>query len=131
MMTATETSTGTRLVSELKKIHEQWTVPATILMAIRGRLERLGGVKLEHRIGGAFPNGDMSVLLVGSAGSGKTRAMQSIYEGLGLDGYDPDTGEELGHFCESVGCVTTVGLFELLEELSQKILFADELDWGD
>ena len=76
-----EKSTASRFVEELRKIHDQWTIPATIMMALRGRIERLSGVQLEHRIGGAYPNGDLSVLLVGSAGTGKTVGDASLARG--------------------------------------------------
>lgn len=113
------------ILKEISRIHpSQPTIPATILMAIRARMEFKAGV--ENRIGKCFPDGSRGVLMVGKAGTGKTSLMQKIYHGLGMDDVDYD-GNALGTWISSADASTGVGMYQLFEHNSDSIIFADEL----
>ena len=109
--------------SELNKAHYQVSVPAAILMALRGRIERKSG-DYSNRIGSVFPNGDQSVLLFGPGGTGKTTVMSKIYGGLGME------SDQRVEFKTS-GTGTSVGLEEMIRTNSKSVLFLDEMDWDN
>ena len=125
-----------RFHNELKKIHPQWELAAAVLLSLRGRFERKcherGEVALKDRIGKVFPDGDVSVVILGDRGTRKTTLMKSIYHGLGLDGTDmARDNEPMAHFVKSAGLATSMGLFELLVDHPDTILFLDEMDWDN
>ena len=107
---------------EVEKIHHQISLPCAILIAIKGRVERIGN-KFANRIGSAFPNGDQSVLIFGPGGTGKTTCMNKIYNGLKL--------QNNASFIESGGMATSIGLLELFQENANCMAFIDEMDWDN
>ncbi len=113
-----------RLIEELKNVHNgQPTAVAAILMAIRTRMEKKSGVK--NALGKVF-NGNRGVMFVGRAGVGKTRLMKKIWNGLALWSIASD-GRALGVWLPSTGGGSGVGIYQLLEEFNDSIIFADEL----
>ncbi len=122
---------GKKLLLELKKIHPQWELAAAIFLSLRGRLERKlvesGDLEFDNRIGKAFPDGDISIIMLGDRGTRKTTLMKSIFNGLGLNGTS-DNDEPMSHFVKSANAATSVGLFELFEDHPDKVLFIDEID---
>ncbi len=63
------------VITELKKLSHQYTVPAAILLSIRSRIERKRGIA--NRLGSVFPEGCKGVLLSGKAGVGKAQPLYS------------------------------------------------------
>ena len=113
------------LIGELEKIHEvQPTIPASILLAIRARMEFKAGY--DNRIGKTFPHGNKGVLLVGKAGSGKTKCLSTIFNGLDLEKVNKQ-GHQVGKWLHSTGGSTGIGIYEVLESYYDSIIFADEL----
>jgi len=113
------------LINQIAKLHpRQYTLPASIFMAIRARLEFKAG--FNNRIGRVYPHGNRHVLIVGKAGTGKTRLLRAIYEGLGLDGVNAQ-GQQVGKWVSSAGASTGVGIFETLEVYNDSIIFIDEI----
>lgn len=119
------TNKQSQLLEEIKKIHEtQYTLPLSILMAIRSRVEKKR--KINNPVGKAFKDGNRGVLIVGKSGCGKTRLLKNIFDGLGLDTLNSQ-GKKVGQWISSVGASSGVGIFEILEENAENIVFADEL----
>lgn len=116
--------TTKNLIKQLKLIHEQTSLPASMLLAIRARMEAKSGMK--NRIGKTFPNGNRGVLFVGKAGAGKTKMMSKFFNGLGLGGCNQD-GQVIGKWVTSTGASTGIGIYEVLEVYNDSIIFADEL----
>jgi hypothetical protein len=112
------------LLRELKKIHHQPTVAATVLMSIRARIEFKYG--LDNRIGKVFSDGSRGVLLVGKAGTAKTRCLRAIYDGLGLETVNSE-GRQVGKWISSAGASTSVGIYEVLQIYNDSIIFLDEM----
>ena len=113
------------LINQLKMISpKQYTLTAAVFMAIRARLEFKAG--LANRIGRVFPNGSRHVLLVGKAGTGKTRLLRKIYDKLGLGGTN-NYGRQVGKWVASAGASTGVGIYETLEVYNDSIIFVDEM----
>lgn len=111
------------LIEQLKNLHHQATVPAAILMAIRAKIEAKREVK--ERINKGF-EGNRGVLVVGKAGTGKSRVMKKIYNGLGLDTIN-SAGKQVGKYLDSAGASTAIGIYETLEIYNDSILFIDEM----
>lgn len=107
------------VINEVKKIHPQYTIPACILMAIRAKIEF--STSIINRIGKTYPDGNRGVLIIGKSGTGKTRCLKSIFEGLQLE-----TGQ-VGKFISSAGASTGVGICETLEVYNNSIIGIDEL----
>jgi hypothetical protein len=108
------------LLNEVNKIHAtQPTCALAVLMSIRSRIEQKMGIL--DRIGNLYGEGSRGVLIIGKAGTGKTRFLRSIYDGLGLEYGN-------GRWLSSVGASTGVGVFEILEMFNDSIIFADELN---
>jgi hypothetical protein len=112
-------------IREVKKISHQYQIPSLILMAIRARIELGAGV--ENRIDQAFESGNKGVLLIGMAGSGKTRSMRAIYDGLNLGSINSN-GRYVGHWASSVGGGSVVGIYQILETYNDSCIFLDELN---
>jgi len=112
-----------RLIHELSNICPQPTAVAAILLAIRARMEKKAGMK--NAIGKVF-TGNRGVLFVGKAGVGKTRFMTKIYNGLGLSGVNSN-GSAVGTWLPSTGGGSGVGMYQVLENFNDSIIFADEL----
>lgn len=112
------------IIEQLKNIHYQATMPASILLSLRSRIEKNRGVS--NRLGSVFPNGCKGVLLAGKAGSGKTNLMRAVFDGLGLDTVNSQ-GRTVGKWFSSAGSSTAVGLLEVLKIYSDSIVFLDEL----
>ena len=113
------------LLQEMSKLHHQITVTAAILMGIRGRIEfKLG---IPNRIGSVFKDGNRGVLIVGKAGTAKTRCMEQIYNGLQLEKLNRE-GKQVGKWFSSCGSSTAIGIYETFELYSDSIIFLDEFN---
>jgi len=112
-----------QILHELKKIHHQITVPAAILMALKAKIEYKRNI--ENRIGKVFEDGNKGVLIIGKAGTSKTRSMKKIFEGLGLDTINKH-GKQIGKWFDSAGASTAIGIYETLEIYNDSIVFLDE-----
>lgn len=97
-----------------------------ILKSLRSKIESNFGYDETIRIGSAFKKGYKGVLVVSSAGCGKTTVLKKIFNGLQLDSTNGD-GKKLGCWVPS-GISTTVGLYQLLTENNDSIIVIDELD---
>ena len=99
----------------------------SILKALRAKVEYNYG--MQDRVGRAFKAGFKGVLAVGEAGGGKTVTLKRIFEGLQLnpDKYCDKYNKSLAVWVPS-GISTGVGLFQLLTEHHNAIIFIDELD---
>ncbi|MCK5617423.1 hypothetical protein KAR91_86975 [Candidatus Pacearchaeota archaeon] len=131
-----EVTASNRLMTELTKIHPQWELPAAIFLSLRGRFERKRVAKdelmLKNRIGKVFADGDVGVVMLGDRGTRKTTIMKTIFHGLGLDGADVvQDNEPIAHFVKSAGMATSIGLFEMLADHPDTIIFLDEMDWDN
>ena len=118
------TVTSKQIINELKKINPQCTVPAAILMAIRGKMELKAGIR--NRIGRAFQDGNRHLLLVGKAGGGKTRSLKGIFDGLGLESYNTE-GRQIGRWIPSAGMSTGKGIYDVLLAYNDAIIGIDEI----
>jgi hypothetical protein len=99
----------------------------SILKAIRAKVEYNYG--FQDRVGRSFKTGFKGVLAVGEAGGGKTVTLKRIFNGLQLNPkkYCDGAGKSLAVWVPS-GISTGVGLFQLLTEHHNAIIFIDELD---
>lgn len=114
------------VLKEVYKLHPQSTIGGALMLALRGRLERIKGVP--NRIGGDFEH-EKSLLIFGKGGTGKTKTLKKVFKGLGLDGLN-DAGEIVAKYHESAGCSTVVGIASMLEEWGNVIHFFDEMSFN-
>lgn len=97
-----------------------------ILKSLRSKIESNMGYSGNARIGSAFKKGYKGVLVVSSAGVGKTTVLKKIFNGLELY-MKNDSGKTIGCWVPS-GISTTVGLYQLLEQNNDSVIVIDELD---
>jgi len=112
------------IITELKKIHTQYTVPLAVMLSLRSRIEKKRGIA--DRIGSVFPNGCRGVLLSGRAGTGKTTSIREIFDGLKLESQNSE-GRQVGKWFSSAGYTTAPGLLAMLALYNNSIVFMDEL----
>lgn len=114
---------------ELYKIHPQASVAGSVMIALRGHIEKRRGV--ENRICAGFDN-PKSLLIFGKAGTGKTTLMRKVFNKIGETSSDEmialnHEGEVSAIYHKSAGCSTAAGIRDILKMNGGCIHFFDEM----